>query len=390
MRRISAQYVITNDRPLLRRAVVCAEDDGTISGILENDGLLTENHSVEFYNGIIIPGFVNCHCHMELSHLKGKIPEASGLPQFIMNVRSSRDGNQSDPAVLKKAVLKMADEGIVLCGDICNNASTFSVKKNSLVAWHSFIEVFGIDPAKAQKRIAEALCSAEEAVKYGISYSLTPHSLYSVSLPLLRLLKELTAGNRITSVHFMESESEKTFLKDNSGPLKDSYEKSGLLTDDVMTPSGHAEGILEEITPSGNLILVHNTFADTGTIRKVLRRKNTWWCLCPGSNLYVEGRMPPVDMMISEGCELVMGTDSLASNNNLSILSEMKLISEYFPSVKLEEMIRWATLNGARALDKENTYGKIAPGMKPGLLLLENADLLNMKLLPETTVTRLM
>ena len=390
MRRISAQYVITNDRPVLRRAVVCAEDDGTITGILENDGLLRETHSVEFYNGIIIPGFVNCHCHLELSHLKGKIPEASGLPQFIMNVRSSRDGNQSDPAVLKKAVLKMADEGIVLCGDICNNASTFSVKKNSLVTWHSFIEVFGIDPAKAQKRIAEALCSAEEAVKYGISYSLTPHSLYSVSLPLLRLLKELTAGNRITSVHFMESESEKTFLKDNSGPLKDSYEKSGLLTDDVMTPSGHAEGILEEITPSGNLILVHNTFADAGTIRKVLRRKNTWWCLCPGSNLYVEGRMPPVDMMISEGCELVMGTDSLASNNNLSILSEMKLISEYFPSVKLEEMIRWATLNGARALDKENTYGKIAPGMKPGLLLLENADLLNMKLLPETTVTRLM
>lgn len=390
MRRISAQYVITNDRPVLRRAVVCAEDDGTITGILENDGLLRETHSVEFYNGIIIPGFVNCHCHLELSHLKGKIPEASGLPQFIMSVRNSRDGNQSDPAVLKKAVLKMADEGIVLCGDICNNASTFSVKKNSLVTWHSFIEVFGIDPAKAQKRIAEALCSAEEAVKYGISYSLTPHSLYSVSLPLLRLLKELTAGNRITSVHFMESESEKTFLKDNSGPLKDSYEKSGLLTDDVMTPSGHAEGILEEITPSGNLILVHNTFADAGTIRKVLRRKNTWWCLCPGSNLYVEGRMPPVDMMISEGCELVMGTDSLASNNNLSILSEMKLISEYFPSVKLEEMIRWATLNGARALDQENTFGKIAPGMKPGLLLLENADLLNMKLLPETTVTRLM
>ncbi|MCU0455637.1 MAG: amidohydrolase family protein [Bacteroidales bacterium] len=390
MRRISAQYVITNDRPVLRRAVVSAEDDGTITGIMENDGLLTEKQSVEFYNGIIIPGFVNCHCHLELSHLKGEIPEGAGLPEFIMNIRNRRDRNEGDPAVMKKAVMQMADEGIVLCGDICNNASAFSTKENSNIAWHSFIEVFGIDPARAEKRIAEAGQTAEEAGKYGFSYSVTPHSLYSVSLPLLRLLKEYTSENRVTSVHFMESESEKQFLRDNTGSLKESYERSGLLTDDIMTPAGHAEGILDEITLSGNLILVHNTFTDAATVKKVLQRKNTWWCLCPGSNLYVEGRMPPVDMLISEGCELVLGTDSLASNKNLSILSEMKLISEYFPAVRLEEMIRWATLNGARALDKENIFGKIASGMKPGLLLLENADLLNMKLLPETTVKRLL
>jgi cytosine/adenosine deaminase-related metal-dependent hydrolase len=390
MRRISAQYVITNDRPLLRRAVVSAEDDGTITDILENDGMLTEKQSVEFYNGIIIPGFVNCHCHLELSHMKGEIPEAEGLPQFIMNIRDNRNRNEGDSAVLRKAEMKMADEGIVLCGDICNNASTFPIKKTSSFAWHNFIEVFGIDPAKAEKRIAEAGLTAEESEKYGISCSLTPHSLYSVSLLLLRLLKEYTAGNRVTSIHFMESESEKTFLKDKKGPLKDSYEKSGLITDKIMTPADHAEGILEEITPSGNLILVHNTFADAATVKKVLQRGNTWWCLCPGSNLYVEGRMPPVDMLLSEGCELVIGTDSLASNKNLSILSEMKLITEYFPSVELDEMVRWATLNGARALDKENIFGKIAPGMKPGLLLLENADLLNMKLLPETTVKRLL
>lgn len=390
MRRISAQYVITNERPVLRRAVVSAEDDGTITGIQENDGLLTENQSVEFYNGIIVPGFVNCHCHLELSHLKGEIPEGVGLPEFIINIRNMRTGVEGDPAVLKKAELQMADEGIVMCGDICNNASTFPVKKNNPTAWHSFIEVFGIDPSRAEKRIAEAGLTAEEAGKYGISYSVTPHSLYSVSLPLLRLLKEKTAGNRITSVHFMESESEKQFLKDNTGPLRDSYERSGLLANDIMTTAGFAEGILDEITLSGNLILVHNTFADAATVRKVLRRKNTWWCLCPGSNLYIEGRMPPVDMLMSEGCEIVIGTDSLASNKTLSILSEMKLISEYFPAVRLDEMIRWATLNGARALDRENIFGKIAPGMKPGLLLLENADLQDMKLLPETTVKRLL
>ena len=94
-------------------------------------------------------------------------------------------------------------------------------------------------------------------------------------------------------------------------------------------------------------------------------------------------------MLISEGCEIVIGTDSLASNNKLSILSELKILQEHFPSVPLEELVRWATINGARALCEDKKFGKIEPGMKPGLLLLENADLVNFKLLPETTAVRL-
>lgn len=105
--------------------------------------------------------------------------------------------------------------------------------------------------------------------------------------------------------------------------------------------------------------------------------------------MYIENKMPPVDMLMSEECEIVVGTDSLASNKNLSILSELKLISHHFPSVKLEEMIRWATINGARALSEDGNFGKIETGKKPGLLLLENVDLVNFKLLPGTIVTRL-
>jgi imidazolonepropionase-like amidohydrolase len=105
--------------------------------------------------------------------------------------------------------------------------------------------------------------------------------------------------------------------------------------------------------------------------------------------LYIEKKVPPVEVLISEGCEIVIGTDSLASNKKLSILSELKTLQQHFPAIPLEILVRWATINGAKALGKDDIFGKIESGKKPGLLLLQDLDLQNFKLLPETSVTRL-
>jgi cytosine/adenosine deaminase-related metal-dependent hydrolase len=390
MRCFSAQFIITNSGPVLKKAIISAEDDGTIISIEENAGLLKESQSVEFHNGIIIPGFVNCHCHLELSHLKGTIMGGAGLPDFIMQVRNLRKDIQAD--ILPAATIAdklLEDEGIVLCADICNTSLTFDLKKTSRLNYFNLLEVFGIDPRKADIRMKEVLNVAKEAAESGLPFSIVPHSVYSVSMPLFRMIKEITKNNTVTSIHFMETDAEKIFLSDHSGELAKSYMDSGLLTDDIQTPADHISAILDEVTSSGNLILVHNTFAEEHIVEKVMKRGNTFWCLCPESNMYIEKKMPPVEMLMSEGCEIVIGTDSLASNNRLSILSELKLIMQHSPSIRLEEVIRWATINGAKALGMDNSFGKIEPGKNPGLLLLENLDLVSLKLLPETTVTRL-
>jgi len=283
----------------------------------------------------------------------------------------------------------LSDEGVVLCADVCNTSLTFNIKKKSRIQYHNFLEVFGIDPKKAVKRMDEITAVAGEADRTGLAYSISPHSAYSVSLPLFRLIKEKSKMNRVTTIHFMETSAEALFLLDHSGPLRKSYEASGLLPENILTPTDHAIAILDEVTTAGNLILVHNTFADPETVNRVKKRGRTFWCLCPGSNMYIEKKMPPVEMLMTAGCDIVIGTDSLASNKNLSILAELKLIQRFFQSVPLQELIRWATSNGAEALGEGNIFGKIEPGKKPGLLLLENADLFNFKLLPETTVTRL-
>jgi aminodeoxyfutalosine deaminase len=336
MRRFSAQFIFTNTGLPLKRAVISTEDDGTILSIEENEGLLRESNSVEFHNGIMVPGFVNCHCHLELAHMKGVIPEGTGLSDFIMYVRNSREINpDEDLSLTRKTDKIMSDEGIVLCADICNTPLTFDIKKNSRIKYINLLEVFGIDAVKASKRMDDISAIEKFVQESGLPYSIVPHSAYSVSLPLFRLIKEKTKNNIITSIHFMETGAETVFLSSHTGPLRKSYEDSGLLPENIQVPADHISAIFDEVTLSGNLILVHNTFAETHIVREIRKRGNTFWCICPGSNMYIESKLPPVEMLMSEGCEIIVGTDSPASNTTMSILSELKLISQHFPSVSL-------------------------------------------------------
>jgi aminodeoxyfutalosine deaminase len=391
MKYFSAQYIFTNAGPPLKRGIVSVLDDGTIAGIEDTGGDLAEKESVEFHNGIIIPGFVNCHCHLELSYMKDLIPPKKGLAEFLKYFRTIREnGGQNLLTSVAKADNDMYRDGVVLCADICNTRLTFDIKKKSRIKYINLLEVFGIDPEKADLRMNEIIQLSNIAHDYRIPSWIVPHSAYSLSLSLFRLLRKETESNRITSVHFMESEGEKSFLKYHNGPLLVSFKESRLAVEGLETAEDHASAVLEEITPSGNLILVHNTFADRTTIKQVRKRENIFWCLCPNANLYIEDQIPPLEMLIEENCRIVTGTDSLASNDRLSILEELKTLARFYPRVPLQDLIGWATLNGAIALGEEADFGSIHPGKKPGLLLLQDIDLHKMQLLPESRVTRLL
>jgi cytosine/adenosine deaminase-related metal-dependent hydrolase len=390
MKRFSAQYIVTNSSPILKRGIVTVGDNGTITGVEDTSGDLKESDSVEFHNGIIIPGFVNCHCHLELSHMAGMVPQGGGLGRFLENINKSRK-TEHDIIIssARKADEFMFREGVSLCGDICNTSSTFEIKKESKIKYINLIEVFGIDPEKASNRIEEGIGVAKKSEEMKIPWYLVPHSAYSMSLTLIRLIKERSMNNRVTSIHFIETAAEKDFIENSSGRLMESYRLSGFIPPRLEMVKSHRDAVINEITPSGNLILVHNTFADNDLIESVKKRDNLFWCLCPNSNDYIEKATPPVDLLMRDGCEIVIGTDSLASNTKLSILSEMINLQLKFPLLSIEDLVEWATINGARALGEAESFGKIEPGKKPGLLLLQNVDLINMKLLPESYVTRL-
>jgi cytosine/adenosine deaminase-related metal-dependent hydrolase len=389
MKYFSAQYVFTNTAPPSKRAVICAEDDGTIISIEKDKSL--EKQSVAFYNGIIVPGFVNCHCHLELSSLKNEISEGTGLGNFLMAINTTRNApHKNIDQAIKNADNEMFREGVVLCADVCNSSVTFDLKQVSRVKYINLLEVFGIDSSKAQKRMDEILLVAKKAEEEKLRWWIVPHAAYSISLPLFNLIKKHTKSNKITSIHFLESEDEKAFLADHSGPIMGSYKKFLSPVSELNTPRDHVSAVLDEMTGNGNLLLVHNTHIEKDQINKLRKRDNLYYCLCPNSNMFIDRAVPPAGLLSDEGCNIVIGTDSLSSNSKLSILEELKTLQKYFPGISLEMLISWATINGSRALCEDSWAGSIEPGKKPGLVLIKNMDLVNLKLLPASTAQRIL
>lgn len=367
MRTISAQYVFTSAGKPLRRGVVTAASDGTILSVEDTGGDLNEKSGTEFYNGIIIPGLINCHSHLELSHMRNTLPAGRGLTEFINGVRQQRDAETVEIVrAARDADNEMYREGVVACGDISNNSLTFNIKSTSAIKYLTFIEVFGLDPLQATGRMDQALGLASAAEAAGLPCHITPHAVYSVSQPLFSLIKEHIRSTSVTSLHFLESDDERKIAR------------------------GHNETAITLSKLTSKLILVHNTVITEDELKELTSVPNIWFCLCPSSNTHISGKMPPVGLLEKASGRIVAGTDSLASTGHLSILGELKLLHAAAPAISLDEIIRWGTINGARALQMDGALGSIEPGKKPGLLLIEEVDLERLRLLPESRVRRLL
>ena len=367
MRRISAQYLFTSTGKPLKRGVVTVDDDGTVVAVEDTGGDLREKAGTEFYNGIIIPGLVNCHTHLELSHLGGQIPAGGGLKQFIAAVRGQRGAQpRKIAAAAERAEQTMVSEGTVACGDISNGTASFEIKGRSSIQWLTFTEVFGSDPLIAATRISEALAVSTAAESALLRHHITPHSLYSLSEELFSLTLSHITPASVISLHFLESDEERT------------------MTD------GHAARALALASRCLRLILVHNTVITGPEAELLAAAGNTWFCLCPSSNLRITGTLPPVQLLREVTGRIITGTDSLASTSSLGILTELRQLHDAAPELPLDEIIRWGTINGAVALGMEEKLGSLEPGKRPGLLLLEPVDLHQLRLLPETRVRRLL
>lgn len=395
MRKIAATYIFTPQQSLQKNSVLICENDGTIVDIVE----INENkeiHGVEHYSGILVPGFVNVHCHLELSNLKGKIESRKGLGAFIGEINRLRNRETEDlEMAMNIADRKMWAAGISAVGDISNSTRSMPAKLKSKLFYHTFVESFGFHPDRAIKAFDYAQLVQGEFRENGLAASIVPHSPYSVSAPLFRKITEnAIAKKSIVSIHNQESLAEAQFFTDGTGPIADHLQHNLNIDISHWKPTGKSSllSILSYLPKANTLILVHNTYTEKADLDVLMSERspdNTFFALCPNANLYIENQLPPVNLLRSEKVNICLGTDSLASNSELSVLAEMIILQHHFPELKLEELLIWAGPNGAKALGIEKTFGSFETGKKPGVNLLSLIDLKNLKLTKASKVKRL-
>jgi len=396
MRKLSAHYIITGTGTILSKGIIVLTDEGVVTEIIDTNGELDEKAGVEFYSGVLVPGFVNAHCHLELSHLRDIFPEKTGLPCFLKNViqhRNLEENKVIDEA--HKADFEMWKNGVVAVGDISNTDLTFQLKSKSKIAYHTFIEALGFSPHRAERAFAWAKYCFGEAHSIGLRASIVPHAPYSISKELFDLISEFAKNqNSILSMHSQECSEEDALYRTGDGEMMRHLTENLALDLSSFKPTGKPalESVINWLPRNNKFLLVHNirtTQKDIELIQKTRSIKDTWFVLCPGSNLYIENRLPDIDLFRKNHLQICLGTDSLSSNHQLSILGEMKIIQSHFPGIPFSEIVIWATRNGAEALEMDNWAGTIEIGKKPGINLITGMDLQHFSIQPSTKVKRL-
>ncbi|MGN8071339.1 amidohydrolase family protein [Mucilaginibacter sp. 22184] len=387
MKSFRADYVFPIFADPIKNGIVTVDDQGKIISVTDHNN--PPDGPIEQLSGVISPGFINTHCHVELSHLKDKITPGKGLINFIKDIQASRKADDKQIAeAIQKADEEMYANGIVAVGDIANSNSSIPVKVASKLYYHTFVETFGFLPQNAQAIFDKAMELMREFKPQPCS--ITPHAPYSVSKELFKLIrKHSDAEPNLISIHNQECEDENKFYRYKLGDFLDLYEHFGI---DISHFKPQARNSLQSIIPlltnRQQVLLVHNTctnLKDIYFIKRFDRKIN--WCFCPKANLYIENHLPKIPLFIDQGFNITLGTDSLASNDSLCILSEMRTIQKKFPTISTAKLLEWATVNGASFLGIDDEKGTLEPGKTPGLNLITGLD--GLKITPESKVKRL-
>ncbi|MBL7889232.1 MAG: amidohydrolase family protein [Bacteroidia bacterium] len=395
MRQFSADYIFPINAAPIPNGVITVDDDGTITS--PPAPLLGNERGVTHLKGILCPGFVNTHCHLELSHMKKQVSENKGMTGFIGELISKRN-NFTEEEIENRIALaeqEMICSGVVAVGDISNNNSTFKQKAKGNLAYHTFIEIFSLDPSKAEQTYQSGKKLEEELKRSSINnhVSVSPHAPYTMSLELLNLINEdAKANNNIITIHNQESAGENELFESNTGVMYDAFKNMGINPTFMRKTGKNAlESTLPYLKDAKKILLVHNTFTTQKEIHWIKSNisdltSNIYFCTCPNANLYIENRLPDYQLFINENCKVTVGTDSLASNWSLSVLDELKTISKHHPGIELNTLLTWATKNGAEFLGFDQ-LGTLEKGKRPGLNLLKNTD--GMKLTERTSVFKI-
>jgi aminodeoxyfutalosine deaminase len=327
----------------------------------------------------ILPALVNAHTHLELSWMQGRVPPGDAMPAWAARLISERQQGDSihqrstagadlrrDAIVAAIAEARASGTGIV--GDVTNTLEAYGPLAASRLSATVFFELLGFraaDPAglvdAAKGRLADLPSSNR------LQCAVAPHAPYSVSPNLFRAIATAAAG-RPLSVHLGESPEEIRFLRDGQGPWRDLLERIGAWNPDWVAPEcGSVEYMLRLGLLTDCLIAVHGVQFNDDELGQLASCGATV-VACPRSNRWTGAGVPPISRFYRSGVRVAIGTDSLASVEDLNLFSEMVAVRRLCPDISAGHILRSATLDGAVALGFGRELGSISPGKRAELV----------------------
>ena len=387
-KKFQSEQLFTGYELLNGDQILITDEEGRVEDIVPAGNA---GDDVQKLPGILSPGLVNCHCHLELSHLKKVIPPGTGLIEFLCSVVTKRN---FDPLLIQEEIAKAEEEmynnGIVAVGDIGNTADTAAVKSKSNIYWQNFVEVLSFTDEKANENIMHYQTVLEtlnkiQNQKSRIRTSLVPHAPYSISPKTFQLINDLTK-DQIISIHNQEHPAEDELYKTGGGDYLRLFKIFGVNQSPFpITGKSSIRSCLPYFNNGQTILLIHNTYMPEKDILWANsyaseNRLQLIYCFCPNANLYIENKLPQIDLYIKNDCQVVLGTDSYSSNWQLSIAKEVEAIHTNYPQIPLSTVLQWATINGAKALRWDDTLGSFEKGKKPGVTMIDRVNWTSRKL----------
>ena len=379
MRRIAAKYLypLTSAEPVVN-GFVELEEDGTVirTGVCADPAA-----EPVFYDGAVAPGFVNAHCHIELSYMKGLFRKGTGMAGFIDQINELRDTKSLEEKVrdLTVAMDSLWEQGVVAMADISNCDDSFAVKARHSMYTRTFLEVFGTEPEDCGAVMDGVRKLKTVADSFGIDAAPTPHACYTMSPELVTAVSVEGLKSGFLSFHSEETEEEEEMLKYGSGKMWENRKKAGMSVPPVTGKSSLLYFIDRLLAGrpapfDEHILLVHECCMDQEGIDAAKAVMNhPFVAVCPLSNLCIHTALPPIDLLRRNGLKVCVGTDSLSSNDDLNLVDELYCLQRNFPEVPLGEIFTWASRNGAEFLAKPE-FGTLEPGKRPGLVFIDSLD----------------
>ena len=349
MRRVKVKTLV-NGYEVIDHAIIVLDDNNRYLDHFRAD---TYDGDIDEYSGAYAcPGFINAHCHLELSHLKNKIEEKKGLVDFILSVQKFRNTDAEEiQEAIENAEAEMIKNGIVAVADISNTNNSFSQKSKGNLYYHTFLEAFSFLPERAELAMQQMQSLKNELNTLNLSASITPHAPYSVSQKLFNDISDV--NEKLYSLHHLEAQAEIDFLENKQGDFLKLYETFNINIEFFKENKNATEYWLNHFHVP-KLILVHNTFMNDEAYALITQAiDESYFCICANANLYIENRMPDLASLLHKTKNICIGTDSLASNHSLDIAGEIKTIHKHYKEIPVELLIQAATIKGAEALNLE-------------------------------------